>query len=89
LPNIDIELNTNFQIKQSAINPTPLEITAGLWDSGLWDSALWGQNDTVFQGWRGITGIARAASLRLRVISKIFNLKWVATNFTFINGGQL
>ncbi len=88
-PVIDIELNTDFQIKQSVANPIPIETTAGLWDSGLWDSGLWGQNETVFSGWRGITGIGRAASLRLRIVSKIFNLKWVATNFTFINGGQL
>lgn len=89
VPTISIDLNTDFNIMATTPNPSALTTTAGLWDAGLWDVDIWGQSETIFRGWRGVCGHGRSASLRLRVASNSFNLSWISTNFTFINGGQL
>jgi hypothetical protein len=88
-PNISLELNVDYNIRVPTAPDSILDSSAGLWDVGLWDVALWGGEDTVFRGWRGVRGIGRAASLRLRSESSTSRPAWISTSFTYVPGGQL
>lgn len=88
-PNISLELNVDYNIRTPTAPNNALNSTAGLWDVGLWDQALWGGEGTVFRGWRGVRGIGRAASLRIRSESRTARPAWISTSFTYVPGGQI
>jgi len=88
-PAIAVEMNTDFRVIPPSSVPTSLGGLGGVWDTGLWDDATWGSDADIYDGWLGVRGIGRAGALRIRTASTSLTAGWIATDFTFINGGQL
>lgn len=88
-PNAAIDLNVDFQVKVptgvAAASPTQ----SGIWGVSLWGSGIWGTAAQVYRGWRGVRGVGRAASIRIRIDTATARPSWIATNFVFQKGGQL
>jgi len=88
-PNAALDLNLDFQVKAPSGTPVASPTTSATWGVSKWGSGLWGTSEQIFKGWRGVRGIGRAASLRIRVSSLTSRPSLIATNYTFILGGQL
>lgn len=89
-PNAAIDLYTDFRITPPTSQPTPSASTnSAKWGVSKWGIGTWGAADQIYSGWRGIRGMGRSAALRVRVASQVARPSWVATNLTFIPGGQI
>ncbi len=88
-PAIAVELNVDFRIVPPSSVPTTLSNNAGIWDTALWDAGLWGGDADIYDGWLGVRGMGRAAALRMRTASTALTSGWIATDFTYVPGGQL
>jgi hypothetical protein len=88
-PNAAIDLNVDFQAKQPTGVAAASAVTAGLWGVSKWGIGKWGTSGQIYNGWRGIRGIGRAASLRIRIDTTTARPAWVATNFLYVKAGYL
>lgn len=89
-PNAAIDLNTDFTVRPPTGSPTPSStVSSARWGISKWGIGTWGADNQIYRGWRGVRGAGRAASVRVRVASLTARPSWVATNLTFVPGGQL
>lgn len=89
LPSAALDLAVDFQVRAPVGVPVTPASIAGLWDAGLWDDMLWGGDAEIYRGWRGVRGYGRSAALRVRVRTTTSRPSWIATGWTWIEGGQL
>jgi hypothetical protein len=64
-------------------------VVYGEWDSGIWDQSTWGGGLATFKSMVGLTGIGKAAGMRLQTTTSQLDIHWQATNFTYEVGGFL
>ena len=88
-PSPALDLNIDFQIRAPMGGPVQSSTTAGLWGISLWGVDSWGSASQVFKGWRGVKGIGRSASLRIRIANPNTQSKWISTDYVFVRGGIL
>lgn len=88
-PNAALDLNVDFQVRAPTGVSTPSPTGAAKWGVAKWGVDLWGSSDQIFKGWRGVRGVGRAASLRVRVSTTTAQPSWIATDFLFVPGGPL
>jgi hypothetical protein len=89
-PHAAVDLNTDFTVSPPIGTPTPsATVNSALWGVSKWGIGLWGASDQIYRGWRGIRGRGRSASVRIRVASLTARPSWVATNITYVPGGQI
>jgi hypothetical protein len=88
-PTPALDLNLEFQITAPSAVATPLPASAAKWGVAKWGVAKWGSSNLIFKGWRGLRGIGRAASLRIRVNTTSARPSLIATDFIFDKGGVL
>ena len=88
-PNPALDLNVDFTTDAPSGQPSAFAGSTGQWGVALWGVATWGKAGQIYKGWLGVRGIGRAASLRIRVWTSVADPAWIATNYTFIRGGQL
>jgi hypothetical protein len=64
--------------------------TGSLWDSAVWDTAIWGGASQIRRDWLGVAsvpGFFLAPTLRL--VNKVVDAKWIATDLQFELGDGL
>jgi len=88
-PNAAIDINVDFQVRKPVGVATASQVSSGLWGISKWGIGTWGSAGQIYQGWRGTRGVGRSASARIRIDTNQARPSWVATNFTFVKGGQL
>lgn len=88
-PNAALDLCTDFKIQAPSGVSAASQSTSALWDVSVWDTDLWGGDADIYRGWRGVRGIGRSAALRIRGMTNNARPAWIATNFTYVPGGQL
>lgn len=90
LVNAEVATEVDF-LSTSDTLPTPALSTAGVWGVSLWGAAtsLWGTPMQIQRGWVGVDGIGRSVGVRVKVRSSTISASWIATNLTFVPGGQL
>lgn len=88
-PNAALDLNVDFQIRAPSGVPAASPVNSATWGVSKWGIGTWGTDGQIYRGWRGVRGIGRAASIRIRVSTTTSRPSWVATNWTYIHGGQL
>jgi hypothetical protein len=88
-PNAAIDLNIDFQIAVPTGVPSASPVNSARWGVSRWGIGVWGSALQIYKGWRGVRGIGRSASLRIRVSSTTSRPSLVATNFSFTRGGIL
>lgn len=89
LPGIaaDMALDFDTTAPTPAFSPVVMP-TAGVFGTGLFGAAVFG-GAAVFQGWRGVRGVARAAAVRVRTVGSAASPAWSATNVLFVPGGRV
>jgi hypothetical protein len=87
-PQAAVDINTDYEIRQPTGVPTAAASTAARWGIGKWGIGVWGSALQIWSGWRGVRGEGRAAGIRVRVNSSSSRPSWIATRWTYINGGQ-
>jgi hypothetical protein len=88
-PMIALELNTDFRVYPPESVPTSLATSGGIWDTAEWDVDIWGGAADIYDGWIGVRGYGRAASVRMQTASSTLSAGWIATDFVFIPGGMI
>lgn len=89
-PNAAVELNVDFQIRNTTATPAPsTSLDVARWGSARWGVSRWAAAALIFRGWRGVRGIGRAGSVRVRVATQSVRPSWISTNVTYVPGGQL
>jgi hypothetical protein len=88
-PSINASINVDFD---ATLNSAPVGATAStyaVWDSGRWDLGLWGGSLAAFKPFVGLSGIGKAAAMRLVMATVQSEIHWQATNFVMEAGGFL
>lgn len=88
-PKAALDFNTDFQVKLPTGVATASAVSAAIWGVSKWGVGTWGSADQIYNGWRGIRGVGRSGSLRIRIDSATSRPSLIATNITFVPGGQL
>jgi hypothetical protein len=88
-PNAAIDMNVDFQVKAPVGTPQASPVSSGLWGVAKWGIGLWGSAGQIYQGWRGVRGIGRAGAIRIRISTNSAQPSWIATNYTYVKGGQM
>lgn len=88
-PNPAVDLNIDYQIAAPVGTPQAFPVSSALWGISKWGVGLWGSALQVYEGWRGVRGVGRAASIRIRINSNTGQKKWIDTRYTFVPGGQM
>ncbi len=88
-PNAALDLNVDYQIKAPTGVSTPSPSSSARWGISKWGIGTWGTLTQIYKGWRGVRGIGKALSLRVRVSTTSARPAWITTNFSFTAGGIL
>lgn len=88
-PNVALDLDVDYQVKATTPVSAASVSSSALWGVSHWGVGTWGSASQIYRGWRGVRGIGRTAALRIRLMTTQARPSWVATNFTFIPGGQI
>lgn len=89
-PRAALDLNVDFTIRPPTGQPTAAAtVSTAKWGISKWGIGRWGSAGQIYRGWRGVRGVGRSASLRVRVSSMTARPSWITTSFTYIPGGQL
>lgn len=88
-PNAAIDFNTDFNILSPTATAQADTVNSGLWGISKWGFGLWGSADQLYRGWRGVRGIGRSGSVRVRVNSNSARPSWISTNYVYSKGGAL
>lgn len=92
-PPAGVGLALEFDTSTGIVAPQPSTSAASpaRWGVSRWGVGRWGGGLRIWQGWRGVRGIGRAAAPRVRVTASgvAAQVSWVATNVTFVPGGQI
>lgn len=88
-PNAALDLNVDYQVRAPSGVSSASANTSATWGVSKWGVGTWGSASQIYRGWRGVRGIGRSAALRVRVSSASARPSWVATNFTYVEGGTL
>jgi hypothetical protein len=88
-PNAALDLNVDYQVRAPSGVSSASANTAATWGVSKWGVGTWGSASQIYRGWRGVRGIGRSAALRVRVSTISARPSWVATNFTYAEGGPL
>jgi hypothetical protein len=88
-PSAALDVNVDYQVKTSTAVASASAVTSAKWGVAKWGVGLWGSASQTYRGWRGIRGIGRSASLRVRISTKVNQPSWLATNWMITPGGPL
>lgn len=88
-PQAAIDMNVDYKIIENVATPGITPTASALWGIALWGIGLWGTAKQIFRGWRVVRGHGRVGGVRVRVDTSTTRPSWIATNVTWINGGQL
>jgi hypothetical protein len=88
-PNAALDLNVDYQIKAPTGVAAPSPSASARWGVSRWGIGTWGTLTQIYKGWRGVRGIGKALSLRVRVSTTSARPAWITTNYSFTAGGIL
>ncbi|MDA0337242.1 MAG: hypothetical protein O2782_18930 [bacterium] len=88
-PSVALNLNVDYQVRRATAVASTAAETSAKWGISKWGIGLWGSASQTYRGWRGIRGIGRSASLRVRISSSVNQPSWLATNWLITPGGPL
>lgn len=88
-PEPTVGLNLDFNINSVGGAITPTVSAAGTWGNAIWGQDVWGTSEQVWRGWRGVSGIGRAAGLRMTMSTNTGRPAWISTTFQFETGGPM
>jgi hypothetical protein len=88
-PSVSIDLNLDYNIRRPTATASSYPEVGGLWGIAKWGLGLWGSASETYRGWRGIRGVGRAASIRIRISTGVNQPSWLATNWLYVPGGPL
>jgi hypothetical protein len=86
-PNAEIVLCVDYRQRDLPGTGQASQTTSGIWDSSLWDVGLWGSDSDIYRGWRGVSGIGRAAALRIKISDNTNRPSLIAINYIYVPGG--
>jgi len=59
------------------------------WDTALWDTAPWDDSQQIVTVWLGANALGRVCDIHMRGASMNQDIAWIATDFTFYQGGLI
>lgn len=88
-PNAAVEINTDFNVNSPTATAQSASVNSALWGISKWGIGLWGTAGQIYRGWRGVRGVGRAASVRVRINTNSAQPSWISTNYIYSKGSQL
>lgn len=86
-PEPALDLNLDFQVRAPTGVSTSTPASAAKWGVAKWGVGKWGSSEQIFRVWRGIRGIGRAASVRLRGSTTTARPSLIAINVLYVPAG--
>jgi len=88
-PNAAIDFNTDFTVGSPSGTAQSSPVNSARWGIGRWGIGTWGTAGQIYKGWRGVRGVGRAGSVRVRINTNSARPSWIATNVIYEKGGSL
>lgn len=88
-PTIYGNVNSDFDLSDTAAQLSFSPTTFGVWDSGVWDTAVWGSDLVPLADWQGATGLGFCFAPVLKISSQGLKVQWVSSDLLFESGGLL
>ena len=83
------DFNVDFEDAIPTATPTFSSPGATLWNAFDWNDANWGGGAAISKGWKSVTGLGYAGSLRTRVATNALEISLRSTDYVFQEGGVL
>jgi hypothetical protein len=88
-PNAAIDWNVDFGILNPTATAQSSPVNSARWGISNWGVGTWGTAGQIYKGWRGIRGMGRAGSPRVRINTNSARPSWIATRVTYQDGGAV
>lgn len=88
-PEIQANINVNFDQSAPTSNLNTVPIQGALWDSGVWDTGQWGAALSLITSWQGANGIGYCGAPRLASSTNGFEVQLVSTDVVLEPGAIL
>lgn len=88
-PEIQANINVNFDQSAPTANLNTVPVQGGLWDTATWDGAQWGADLSLINSWQGTNGVGYNGAMRLASSTNGFRLQLVATDIVYETGAIL
>jgi hypothetical protein len=88
-PNAAIDFNTDFTLANPTSTAEASPVNSAKWGVSKWGIGTWGTAGQIYKGWRGVRGVGRAGSVRVRINTKSAITSWLSTNVIYQRGGSL
>lgn len=88
-PNAAVDFNVDFNISSPTATAEASPVNSALWGISKWGIGVWGTSGQIYKSWRGVRGVGRAGSVRVRINTNSARPSWISTNYSFIRGGAL
>lgn len=88
-PSVNAAINVDYDTSLYSAPAVIAPVVYGEWDLGTWDYSLWGGALSSFQSRVGLSGVGKAAAMRLSMSGTQIEQHWQATNFVYEVGGLL
>jgi hypothetical protein len=88
-PEIQGNINTDFDQSAPTPNLNTVPASGALWDSGIWDTGIWGAELSAILNWQGVTGNGYCGAPRFASSTSSFSIELVATDVVMEEGAIL
>jgi hypothetical protein len=86
-PNAEIVLCVDYKAKELPGTGQASQSSGAIWDTSLWDVGAWSSQSDIYRGWRGVSGIGRAAALRIKISDNTYRPSLIAIQYIYVPGG--
>lgn len=88
-PEIQGNVNVDFDTSPPTANLNTVPNSGGLWDAAVWDQSLWGADLPVINRWQSVTGVGYCGAPRFASSTNGFQIELVATDVVMERGAIL
>jgi len=88
-PNAAIDWNVDFNLANPTATAQSSPVNSARWGISRWGIGTWGTDGQIYKGWRGVRGVGRSGSVRVRINTNSAQPSWISTNVIYERGGAL
>lgn len=86
-PSVALALNVDYEDAEPSGSLSFSPTTYAVWDSALWDAGIWGGGLSVLKNWQKAPAIGHCAALRMKILSRMIEVRHQATDYVMELGG--
>ena len=84
-----VAIQVDYETKDATVSASSSTTSGAAWDSASWDISSWADRAQMSRTWKVVTGQGYVAALRIKVATKIAEIRWAENHFVYQPGGLM